>query len=84
MHAREPASFSLARKCESHHHSTTGFCENVVVVETSDELLEILSFCYPERASPPLIKKNSVITFPGCICFENARKDFQVKSRPRI
>ena len=58
--------------------------QNVVVVETSYELLEILSFCYRERAWTSLIKKNSVITFPGCICFENTRKDFQVEFRPRI
>ena len=54
------------------------------MVETSYELLEILSFCYWERAWPPIIKNVSVITFAGCICFGNARKDFQVKSRPRI
>ena len=84
MHAREPASFwrenvraiiILLRAFES---------QNVVVVETSYELLEILSFCYRERAWTSLIKKISVITFPGCICFENARKDFQVEFGPRI
>ena len=84
MHGREPASFwrenvraiiILLRAFES---------QNVVVVETSYELLEILSFCYRERAWTSLIKKISVITFPGCICFENARKDFQVEFRPRI
>ena len=54
------------------------------MVETNYELLEILSLCYRERVWPPLIKTSTVITFPGCICFENARKNCHVKSRPRI
>ena len=34
----------LARKCDSHRHSTTSFNENVVVAKTSFYMLGILSF----------------------------------------
>ena len=35
--------------------ATTSFSENVVMAETSYEMLEILSFCDRERAQPPSI-----------------------------
>ena len=44
--AREPRSFWRKR----HRHPATVFCENVVVVEASYQILEFLSFCYWERA----------------------------------
>ena len=53
MRAREPTSF-LAGKLDSCRHS--GFSENVVVPETSYQMLEVLSFCDPERAELPSIK----------------------------
>ena len=84
MHAREPASFWRENVRAIIILLRAFASQNVVVVETSYELLEILSFCYRERAWISLIKKISVITFPGCICFESARKDFQVEFRPRI
>ena len=36
--------------------STTSFSNNVVVAETSHQLLQVLSFCDQERVKPPLIK----------------------------
>lgn len=84
MHGREPASFWRENVRAIIILLRAFVSQNVVVVETSYELLEILSFCYRERAWTSLIKKISVITFPGCICFENTRKDFQVEFRPRI
>ena len=37
--------------CDSRHHSTTGYRENVVVVaEISYHMLEVLSFCDRQRA----------------------------------
>ena len=34
-------------------HSTTSFSENVVVAETSYQMLKVLSFCDRDRAKPP-------------------------------
>ena len=45
---REPVSF-LAGKRDSRRHSMTSFRENVVVAETSYQMLEMLSFCDYER-----------------------------------
>ena len=42
--------------------STTSFGANVVVAETSYQLLQVLSLCDRERAKPPLIKI-TVLTF---------------------
>ena len=44
---------SLAEKCDSHHHSTTRFSKNVVVVKASYQMLGILSFRDQVRALPP-------------------------------
>ena len=43
----------LAGKSDSHQHSTTSFSENVTVVKTSYQMLEISSFSDQERALPP-------------------------------
>ena len=43
-------SVTLAGKRYSHRHSTTGFSQNVVVMETSYQILEVLSFCDREKA----------------------------------
>ena len=43
----------LAGKCDCRRHFTTGFSvfsENVLVAETSYQMLEVLSFCDRERA----------------------------------
>ena len=40
----------LAGKRDSHGHSATKFSMNVVVAETSYQMLEVLSFCDWERA----------------------------------
>ena len=37
-------------KLGSRRHSTPSFSENVVVAETSYQMLEVLSFCDRERA----------------------------------
>ena len=47
--ARAQASVSLAGKLDSRRHSTTP-SENVIMVETSYQMLEVLSFCDRERA----------------------------------
>ena len=45
--AREPGEpFWRKRR----RHPATVFCENVVVAEASYQMLEVLSFCYWERA----------------------------------
>ena len=40
----------LAGKLSSRRRSTTSFSENVVMAETSYQMLEVLSFCDRERA----------------------------------
>ena len=50
---KEPISLG---KCNSPHHSTTGFSENVVVTETNYQMLRVLSYLDRERASFPVIK----------------------------
>ena len=40
----------LAGKRDSRRHSTTSFTENAVVVETTYQMYEVLSFCNRERA----------------------------------
>ena len=47
----------LAGKRDSGRHSTTSFSENVVVVETSYQMSEVLSFCYLGRALVPLFER---------------------------
>jgi len=59
---REPACVILAGKPGSRRHSRTSFSENVVVAETSYQMLEVLPFCGREGAYPPSIKIN-VLTF---------------------
>ena len=46
----------LAGKSDSHHHCTTSFNKNVVVVQTSYQMLGILSFSDQERTLPPSTK----------------------------
>ena len=60
--ARAQASVSLAGKLGSRRHSTTSFSENVIMAETSYQMLKVLSFCDQERAKPPS-EKVSVLTF---------------------
>ena len=48
--ARAQASVSLAGKLGSRRHSTTSFSENVIMAETSYQMLKVLSFCDRERA----------------------------------
>ena len=57
MRAREPASFwrenlidvvTLLRVL-AEVYNTSGFSEDVVVIKTSDHILEVLSFCDRER-----------------------------------
>ena len=60
--ARACTSVSLAEKRDSCRHSTTGFSENVVVAETSYQVLEALSLCDRERVLPSSIKL-TVLTF---------------------
>ena len=57
MRAREPASFwrenligvvTLLRVL-AEAYNTSGFSEDVVVIKTSDHILEVLSFCDRER-----------------------------------
>ena len=50
--ASAPTNVILAGKCDSHQHSTMSFSENVTVVKTSYQMLEILSFSDQERALP--------------------------------
>ena len=77
----------LAGKCGSHCHSTTSFSENVVVAETTYQILEVLSFCDQERAQPLsinitelylLVNQKYNEAFQGeCLFFENKQKNFQ-------
>ena len=48
--AGEWTSVILAGKHGSRHHSTTSFNENAIVAGTSYVMLQVLSFCYRERA----------------------------------
>ena len=48
--ARSRASVILAGKRDSRRHSTTSFSSIVLVAGTSCKMLEVLSFCYRERA----------------------------------
>ena len=52
----------FGEKRDSCRHSTTSFSENVVVAETSYQMLEALSFCDRERVLPSSIKM-TVLTF---------------------
>ena len=80
-------------------HSTTGFRENVLVAESSYQVLEVLSFCERKRAWPPLVKITllafwwtiSKIKLSGVsLSWEKYAKKVEVKShtrsrsRPRI
>ena len=44
------AAVILAGKSDSGCHSTSSFNESVVVAGTSYQMLEVLSFCNPERS----------------------------------
>ena len=52
----------MAGKRGSRYHSTMSFSENVVVAETSCQMLQVLSFCDQERVQPPSLKV-TVLTF---------------------
>lgn len=67
----------------SRRHSTTGFRENVLVAESSYQVLEVLSLCESKRAWPPLVKITELAfgeqqvkwSFLGCLFLEkNTRK----------
>ena len=48
--ARALTSVILAGKRDSRRHPTTCFNENIVVAETSYEMLKVLSFCERDKA----------------------------------
>ena len=60
MREREPASFWLEDVIGLvvRHHSTTSFSENVVVVQASYQMLEVLSFCDREITVLTFLVKN--------------------------
>ena len=74
MHARVPASL-WRKKSDSCtcRHSTSGFSENVVVAETSYQVLEALSLCDRERVLPSSIKL-TVLT-----CLVKKKKNGEMK-----
>ena len=53
----------MAGKRDSRRHSTTSFSENVVVPETSYQVLEVLSFCCDREGVEPPLMKITVLTF---------------------
>ena len=55
----------MAGKRGSRRHSTTRFSENVVVVVTSHQTLEVLAFCNRERSLSPSIYKDNGAYFSG-------------------
>ena len=59
--ARSLTNVILAGKREG-RYSTTSFSLNVVVAETGYQILDVLSFCDPERALRSIIKI-TVLTF---------------------
>ena len=63
MREREPASFWLEDVIGLvvRHHSTTSFSENVVVVQASYQMLEVLSFCDREITVLTFLVKNTKI-----------------------
>ena len=80
--ARAWTSVILAGKRYSCRHSTTSLTENVVMAETSHQMLEVLSFCDWERAEPPVIHTDEARTWIG----EKAQSQISTCSRscPRI
>ena len=52
----------MAGKHDSGHHSTANFDENILVVETSYQMFEVL-FCNQKRAVPPWYDNSA--KFPG-------------------
>ena len=60
--ARSLTNVILAGKRDSCRYFTTSLSLNVVVAETSYQMLDVLLFCDPERAYPPSIKI-TVLTF---------------------
>ena len=72
-------------------HSTTSFSENVVVAETSFQMLEVLAFCDRERSWPFsvtitvltfLVKKSTIKNSAVSIFWQYAER-LQIKSRTR-
>ena len=63
MREREPASFWLEDVIGLvvRHHSTTSFSENVVVVQASYQMLEVLSFRDREITVLTFLVKNTKI-----------------------
>ena len=62
----------MAAKRGSRRHSTTSFCQNVVLAETSYQMLQVLSLC-----------DQSTMKLTGVSIFENMQKKLYVKSRTR-
>ena len=58
----------LAGKYGSHRHSTPSFSENVVVAETSYQMLGISS---TEISELTFVVKKVQRSFPGCLFLEN-------------
>ena len=83
----------MAGKRDSPSHSPTSFIENVVVAKTRYQMLQVLAFYDRERVKPPSLKitvltflvRNGKMKLSGkSIQFENTRKSFKYKSRPRL
>ena len=71
----------MAGKLGSRRHSTTSFSKNVVMTETSYQMLEVLrtregltSFNIDNSA----IFSNEKRSFPGCLFLENTRKNVKL------
>jgi len=54
----------LAGKRDSRRHPTTCFNENIVVAETSYEMLKVLSFCERDKAYT-YVNNNNRLNFSG-------------------
>ena len=81
----------MAEKSNSRRHSTTGFGVNLSVVETSYQILEILSFAIEIGLLKPPLIKITMLAFlvkikPSLVCifWEYAKKKLYFKARPRI
>ena len=74
----------MAAKRGSRRHSTTSFSENVVLAETSYQMLQVLSLCDRERTTVlTFLVNQSTMKLSGVYIFENMQKKLYVKSRTR-
>ena len=63
----------FAGKRGTRHHSATGFSENVLVAETSYQMLEVLSYCKWERAFKISLDKSNRANYSGKKTYEAFR-----------